>query len=187
MALEKLMYERSARVFYYILIHTMAFMILLWDIYCVKKISEQASGDNILMLCLGIIVTILMLWFYYRLFKYRIFTSKVLLDEKGVRYISKVAEYYMPWEKVDRVLIGAWGNSIACIFFLDDKNTKYFNDAKLISNSMIFLIYDKEVYEYVKMNWSGKIIDETGVLEKEEKKEARKKRRLEKAKGKTRV
>lgn len=185
MTIEKSMYERSERIFYYILIAIMTISVLLADIYCVKKMTDEAHTDN-LFLFSCIMLTIVLLWLYYRLYKYRILTSKVIFDEKGVRYISKVAVYYIPWEKIGRVRLGAWGNSVACIFFLDDnKNTRYFNDAKLISNSMIFLFYNNEIYEFVKMHWHREIVDKTGVLDTQAKKEARKQKRLDKKQKKS--
>lgn len=185
MTLEKPMYDRSQRISYYIQIAFMTISAILADIYCIKKLTEEASTDNLLLFSC-VTLTIIILWLYYRLYKYRVVTSKVILDENGVRYISKVAEFYMPWEKVARVRLGTWGNYKPCIFFIDsDENTKYFNNAKLISNSMIFMLYKKEIYEFVKMHWHGEIVDETGVLETQAKQEARRQKRLDKKQKKT--
>lgn len=126
----------------------------------------------------AIIITGILIYLLIKPIKYRHLSSKVIIDEKGVYYNSRVKEYFMPWEQVGVVESRIQKNEYYTFFF--SKNMRkliYKNEPKYISNNLIFVAFDNRVIDLINIYWTGNVVGIKHLNTKEEIKELRKNRK----------
>lgn len=113
---------------------------------------------NIFYMCAAGGLTVVEVIMLYKELKYRDTNSKVIVDMKGVRYFSKAAKYFIPWERVQRVeIIWVHLKSMSLepkpyfVFFTDhSKQCRLGLKAKNVSDEFLYVHYDKEIGDYIK-------------------------------------
>lgn len=107
----------------------------------------------------AIIITGFLISLLIKPIKYRHLSSKVIIDEKGVHYNSRVNEYFMPWEQVSLVESRIQKNEYYTFFFSKNKRKRiYKNEPKYISNNLIFMAFDNRVIDLINIYWTGNVV-----------------------------
>lgn len=151
-------------------------MILCFAVESVKGIANGVTTGDIVLMCLTV------LWFAggivmlsYEL-KFRVTTSKIMLNQNGVRYSSATAQFFLPWEKVQMIhgqfFSHGRADPIPYIVFYTDYSKQCRLDlvVKNVSDELIFVHYEKEIEVFLDRQCGWSIIDPYNGLRKYRKK-----------------
>ena len=103
-------------------------------------------------------MNIFLVIYIYQIIKYRPFSAIVTLNNNGIHYKSKVADYFLSWEKLSKVSTFGPGKFEVVIFTDKTINSdKYKNNHWKTSDSKMYIYNYCGVLEYIAMHWNGNI------------------------------
>lgn len=121
----------------------------------IQSLIGEITGGDVFILCGTIGYVVLGIVMFSRELKYRDTNSNLIIDKYGVRYRSKVAEYYIAWEDVQiiraEMKIMGNGEPMPYIVFYTDyaKQRRLKLLDKDVSDGFIFVHYEKEIEHFL--------------------------------------
>lgn len=185
--LEMYTFGKHVRISTYIFISAYIIMIIWGAIGAGLQSWEYPIELRIV--CLLVIIVGMLIGTVYiaQLIEYDFLGSKVIISKDGVRHQSRVAELFIPWEKIQRIQVQEWCVVIKgvptvkyyIVFYTDYRAQKKQQlDVKHISNEFIFVLYDREIVDFLDKQSGWSVINTYKRLGKYQKKWERKQRRL---------
>lgn len=185
--LEKYTYSNHVRISSYIFAIAYIIMIIWATIGVGIQSREYPIGLRIVYLLVIIVGMLIGIVYIAGLVKYDVLGSKVVISKDGVRHRSKVAKFFIPWEKIQRIQVQEW-----CVFIKGVPTVKYYIvfytdyrsqkqqqlDVKHISNEFIFVHYDRKIEVFLDKQCGWSVINTYKRFGKYRKKWERKQRRL---------
>lgn len=184
MRLETTTYKKGVIYSTYFVWFIYLVMILWFAVESVKEITNGVSTGDIVLMCFTV------LWFAGGIvmlrneLRFRVTTSKIMLNQNGVRYSSDTAQFFLPWERVQMIrgqfFTQGRGEPLPYIVFYTNYSKQRRLDlvVKNVSDEFIFVHYEKEIEDFLDRQCGWSIIDPYNGLRKQRKKWERKQQRL---------
>lgn len=183
--LETYTYSKHVRISTYFFVFSYIIMIIWATIGVGIQSWEYPIGLRIVYLFVIIVFMLIGIVYIAGLLKYDAVDSKVIISKDGIMYRSKVAEFFIPWEKMHRIEVQKFSYISRqipkpyIVFYTDYISQKKLRlYIKLVSNEFIFVHYEKEIWEFVDKVCGWSIMEHEGYLKRYQKRMECKQQRL---------
>ena len=108
------------------------------------------------MICFFVAILALNTYLIFNTIKFRVLTSKIMLNAQGVKYRSSAMTFFLPWEKIQKIELQLFQHNYRSmqkpyiVFFSDYRLQKDLRlDAINISDDFMFVHFTSEVRRFI--------------------------------------